>query len=120
MEDRLPEGLQTFADMYRSDEDFQSKVAADPIGVFKTHGITFGDEFSRAHIAVVANTEEVVHLVLPPDPNSNLSDEALADVQGGASASSAGTLGSMGTLACSTIPSCLGSAGTASSAACRS
>ena len=120
MENRLPEGLRTFADTYHGDEGFRVKVAADPIGVLNAHGITFGDEFSRADLAVVADTEEVVHFVLPPDPNSSLSDEALADVQGGASASSAGTVGSMGTLACSTIPSCLGSAGTVSSAACRS
>ena len=34
-------------------------------------------------IKVVANTEEVVYFVLPPDPNADLTDEDLLALSGG-------------------------------------
>lgn len=118
MDMKPTEELQAFADAYHGDAAFRSEVHADPIGAFRDRGITFGDLPPR-DFEVVANTEEVVHLVLPPDPNANLSDEALALVQGGSTASSAGSVGSLGTIACSTVPATFSSAGTASSAGSR-
>ena len=121
MENQLPEELKVFVDMYHSDEDFRDKVRADPIGVLEAHGIPLDDDFSfpGVDLAVSADTGEIVNFVLPPDPNSSLSDEALVNVHAGSTASSAGTVGCLGTFACICFPMSLGSAGTASSAGSR-
>ena len=72
-------------------------------------------------VRIVANSAEVYNVVMPPDPNVALSDETLGMVAGGGKcASTAGTVGSASTVACSCFPSTvitagtLGSAGTAS------
>ncbi len=74
-----------------------------------------------AEVRVLANTSDVYHVIMPPDPNYPLSDEALERVMGGAaptvgSASSISSAGSVGT---STAPSTLSSTGTASTFALR-
>ena len=58
------------------------------------------------------NTEEIFHVVFPPDPNVALEDEALTAVAGGNCASSAGSYGTASTIGCAI--SCLSTAGTAS------
>ena len=67
---------------------------------------------SGVEVRIVGDSAEVRHLVLPPDPNQQLSDETLASIAGGGkTASTAGTVGSAGSMACSTVPSSVSSAG---------
>ena len=109
-----------FAGRYRSDDEFRSLVDhADGPGVFAAFG--FDDAAGDGiQVKVLANTDEVMYFVLPPDPNIDLSDDSLTQVTGGAScAGSAGCVGTASTLQCSTLPSSmstLGTAGTAGSA----
>ena len=66
---------------------------------------------------IVADTEETMHLVFPPDPDAVLSDDALIRVAGGSNtASTVASVGTTSTFGCSTAPSTVGSGGTASSA----
>ncbi len=58
---------------------------------------------------ISADTEDVTHIVFPPDPNIPLADEDLQAASGGGASS----IGSAGTM--SSIPSCISSAGTVSS-----
>ena len=64
-------------------------------------------------IQVYANTEDTFHVVFPPDPNIELSDEMLVAVAGGSCASTVGSYGTASTVG--TALSCVSSAGTASS-----
>ena len=65
---------------------------------------------------IVADTHETFHVVLPPDPNVELSDEALDMVAGGKTAGTAATGGTASTAATSTAFSSASSAGSASTA----
>ena len=67
----------------------------------------------EAKVRFVADTDEIVHFVMPPNPNAALDDAALVGVSGGNSVSSAGSV-----LTVSSAPSCFGSGSTASSAGC--
>ena len=67
----------------------------------------------EVELRVVANTDEVVHFVMPPDPNAALDDVDLVGVSGGNSVSSAASLGTI-----ASAPSCISSGSTASSAGC--
>ncbi len=70
-----------------------------------------------AEVRVLANTSDVYHVIMPPDPNYPLSDQTLEKVAAGSStAGSASTIGSAGSIATSTAASSVSSAGTAGSA----
>ena len=94
------------------DPALHAKMVSDPSGMLAERGIHLPDDVD---VRVVANSGDTFHVVLPPDPNSDLGDEALNSVAGGFnSLACAGTASSFGTL-----PSCIstgGTAGTASSA----
>ena len=113
--------LASFADAYRGDPEFRARADADPkaalAGVFELPSGVASD----VELRFAANTDEVHHLVLPPDPNAVLSDEALGMVAGGKSASTIGSAGSASTVStvcttasCAASASSLGSAGSAS------
>ena len=70
-----------------------------------------------ATVRVKANDAETFHVVLPPDPNMALVDESLSGIAGGTRASSMASVTTASTVGCSCMPSTLGSAGCASSAA---
>lgn len=70
-----------------------------------------------ATVRVKANDAGTFHVVLPPDPNMALVDESLSGISGGVRASTIASAGSASTVGCSCMPSTLGSAGCASSAA---
>ena len=84
MKKRPSKELQAFADAYRGDEDLRNETRADPVRVFKEHGFP-ADGLPPRDFEVVANTREVVHFVLPPNPNSILTDDELRDLAGGRS-----------------------------------
>lgn len=94
-----------FSDDYRADPALRARAEADPRGVLAERGLEIPP---AADARIVANTGEVFHLVLPPDPNTALEENVLGAVSGGAA--TAGSAGTVSTL--STIPSCAGSAST--------
>src|ERR1700736_4124164 len=63
-----------------ADEGFKRKVLTDPVATLRAEGVEV-----PAGLSYVAheNTEKVVHLVIPAKP-TDLSDEDLAQVAGGA------------------------------------
>ena len=66
-------------------------------------------------VEVAVNTDKVFHVVLPPDPNIMLSDEALDMVAGGKTAGTGGSASSAGSFGClCTTASTAGSGATAS------
>jgi hypothetical protein len=62
------------------DHDFKAKLFADPKTVLKENGVEIPED---VEFRVVENTEEVVHLILPPEPSEQLSEEELEKVAGG-------------------------------------
>ncbi len=70
-----------------------------------------------ASVRVRANDDRVFHVIMPPDPNMTVTDETLSGVVGGARAGTMASLSSAGTAGCSTAPSTLGTAASASTAA---
>ena len=81
----------------RNSPELQAELDADPRAFLADRGMTFPAD---ADLRVAANTPEVFHLVMPPNPNATVSDEALSDVVGGSTASTI-----------STLPSCVGTVG---------
>lgn len=66
---------------WREDPDFRAQIEADPKAALAAGGINV-----TAEEAVVAvDTEDTVHLVFPPDPNTDLGDDELVGLAGGSS-----------------------------------
>ena len=59
------------------DPSFKAKLIADPRATLKQAGVAVP---AGVTVRVVENTATLVHLVLPPKPTEQLSDEALDDV----------------------------------------
>ncbi len=103
------------ADRYRSDEEFRVSIdGASGREVYEAFG--FDVPVTDMQVDVVANTDDVVHFILPPDPNMDLADESLSAVSGGATAGSAGSVSTASTFQCSTFFSSFSTAGTAGTA----
>ena len=100
------EKLANFAQSWHSDPEVRARAESDPRGVLNDAGIPTPPHSDD--IRIVANTEDTLYFPLPPDPNTELSDDRLAELSGGGvafgSASSA-----------SSIPSTISSVGTFSS-----
>ncbi len=106
-----------FAQAYREDAEFRSRVDEDPKSVMAEHHFEVPP---GVEVRIMEDTDDTFHLVLPPDPNVVLSDEALGMVAGGKSASTIGSAGSASTVStvcttasCAASAGSLGSAGTA-------
>ena len=63
-----------------TDEAFKAKLLADPAAALKEAGIEVPDGMT---VKVVENTDTVFHLVLPPKPDVELSDEDLEELAAG-------------------------------------
>ena len=79
-----------FAERYWADASFRTSVGDDAAGALRALGLPIPTGVS---VRVAANTEDVWHVVLPPDPNTELGDETIAAVAGGGG--SAGTAGTV-------------------------
>ena len=101
--ERLNPLVETFGD----DEALRARAEADPKSVLLEYGLDFPQQFD---VQFVANTAEVFHLALPPDPNRALADEDLNMVAGG---TTAGTAGCASTVAC--VGTAISTVGSASS-----
>ena len=105
--------IEDLANHYRDDPELRDRIdSGDTAGVVAELGIELPPGVESR---IVADTREARHFALPPDPNTMLDDETLADVSGGSSLGSASSLGSVSTFVCSTGPSTASSAGTAGS-----
>ena len=65
---------------YRDKPEVRAELDADPRSFFASRGI---DLQAGADCRVVANTADVFHLVMPPNPNASLDDQSLESVAGG-------------------------------------
>jgi len=63
-----------------ADANFKAKLLADPKTVLKGNGVEISQD---VELRVVENTDKLVHLILPPEPAEQLSDEELEKVAGG-------------------------------------
>lgn len=105
----IGKSLESLADEWKDDPSGRARADETVRGLFSEQGIDVPNE---VELRVVEDTRDVHHVIMPPDPNAALADEALSGVSGGANCvGSAGTASSVGTFI-----SCIGSAGTASSA----
>ncbi len=106
--------FRSLSERYWEDESLRARIdAGDVRDLLPDLGIELAPDVG---VRIVADGADVLHFVLPPDPNVALSDETLGAVAGGGkTGSTAGTVGTAGTMACSTVPSSASSAGTAGS-----
>ena len=95
---KFVDALGAIAGDCRDSPELQAELDADPRAFLAGRGMKLP---AGADCRIRANTPEVFHLVMPPNPNAAVADEALAGVAGGSTASTV-----------STIPSCVGTAGT--------
>ena len=77
--DTAPDLAKIVAKAWR-DPAFKAELIANPAAALKAEGI---DVPAGMTVAVVENTDKLFHLVLPPVPTDELSDEALDAVAGG-------------------------------------
>ena len=76
--------LGRLSERYRNDASLRTRLdSGDVSDTLSDLGITLP---SGIQARFVADTPEVFHFIMPPDPNSDLADEALAAVAGGATA----------------------------------
>ena len=74
-----PEFGKNIAKAWR-DPAFKAELIANPAAALKAEGIDVPDGMA---VTVVENTDKQFHLVLPPVPTDELSDDALDGVSGG-------------------------------------
>ena len=63
-----------------ADEDFKAKLLADPAAVFKDNEIAVPE---GVELKIVENTKSTFHMILPPAPRDELSEDDLYGVSGG-------------------------------------
>ena len=100
----------------RDDPAFRQRLEADPRAALTGRsGLT--DLPAGVEVQISHNTEDVMYLVFPANPNVALADTAISNVTGGSTVGSGGTASSGGTLSCPSLClSSVGCAGTAGSA----
>jgi hypothetical protein len=63
-----------------ADEAFKQQLMADPAATLKSEGMEVPEGVT---IKVYENTESIAHLVIPPNPGVEISDDVLDGVAGG-------------------------------------
>ena len=110
------ETLKRFSAEYRADAGLRARLDGGDYGpAVRAFGL---DVPEGAELRFVPNTETAYHLPIPVDPNQAISDTALREIAGGSTSGTASSIGTAGTVGCSTGPSSVGtggSLGTASS-----
>lgn len=104
--------MHTFAEQYRSDEALRARCGSgELVEVVTEFGVA--NPSPGTEVRLVEDTDSIMHVVFPSDPNQSLSDDMLTGVSGGnvslgqvTCAASASTVG--------TIPSTVFSVGSAS------
>ena len=70
----------SFVQEFHSDPELRARCESDPHGVLAENGVGVPLGYD---VRFVADTADVHHFVLPPDPNASLDDEDLDMVVGG-------------------------------------
>ncbi len=94
------------ADRYRNDEAFRRAIDDGSEDAFAAFGME-APGLQDMDVRVVADTDELQHFVMLPDPNASLTDEQLSSIAGG-SGDNLSSFSSLATAACSTLPSTIG------------
>jgi len=110
---RNKESFDRLAARYRSEAAYRAAVDRDPREALQGIGMPIP---AGVQVRIAADSDEVMHIVMPPDPNTDLADEALEMVAGGNTVGTAGTAGTMSTALSSTMVSTAGTASCASTA----
>lgn len=71
--------LEAVASAWRKDKEFRARVEADPKAALAEKGVDVPAEDVR----VAVDKEDNLHVVVPTDPNGEMSDEELKMVSGG-------------------------------------
>lgn len=104
------EALERFSADWRADPDLRARLAGgDYAPAVEAFGLNVPE---GAELRFVPNTAATFHLPIPVDPNQAISDTTLDDITGGSSAGTASSIGTVGTVGCSTGPSSVGTGGT--------
>ena len=71
-----------FAEAYRASADLRARAETEPRVVLAERGL---DALAPPgpDVRIVANTGDTIHFALPPDPNTEVADEALVNIAGG-------------------------------------
>ena len=72
-----------------TDPDYLAQLDRDPRAALRSRGIEVPEE---TEIVVLRDTDTVLNVLMPPDPNKELDEEALAAVSGGGGSHCASTL----------------------------
>ena len=72
--------LRAISDAWREDAGFRAAVEEDAKAALASKGL---DVPGPAEVSVSVDTEDVTHIVFPPNPNEALSDTVLDRVSGG-------------------------------------
>ena len=109
------ERFHAFAARYREDPELRARIESGDLSD-AVAGLGLPHPPEGKEVRIVADTLEVVHIIMPPDPNADLTDESLRAVAGGKTAGTAASASSASTLACSCAPSSASTASTAGTA----
>ena len=74
------DALSTLADEVANDDTAKANLGSNPHGELSARGFDIPE---GVDINVVSDSTDTVYLVLPPDPNVSLTDDALGTVAGG-------------------------------------
>ena len=80
IENMTRNALGAVASAWRKDKEFRARVEADPKAALAEKGVDVPAEDVR----VAVDKEDNLHVVVPTDPNGEMSDEELKMVSGGA------------------------------------
>ncbi len=71
-----------FAEAYRASPDLRTRARAEPRAVLAERGL---DVLAPPgpDVRIVADTGDTIHFALPPDPNTEVADEALVNISAG-------------------------------------
>ena len=72
--------LRAISNAWHEDAGFRAAVEEDAKAALASKGLDVDGPYD---VQVAVNTDDVVHLVFPPDPNSELDDGSLDGVAGG-------------------------------------
>ena len=78
--DQLSAILSRLSADYRDKPEIRAQLDEDPREFFAARGVAMQAD---TELRVVANTADVFHLALPPNPNAALQDDSLQAVAGG-------------------------------------
>ena len=109
--------LKQFSADYRSDEKLRARIdGGDAAPLFKALNpdVPGGMNVPEGiQVRVVADTDQVQHMVIPSNPTWMMQDSDMQNISGGSTAGSASSVGSAGCFLCVCVPSTVSSAGTA-------